>query len=363
MSTKGPTGPQHCISGVYNVTPITLGDGQQAPIQLAANGAVLISGSITASNPSVAATGTADPGFATEIGILVGGNLVGVSASNPLPISGTISAASSLNATATLPTLAPGSQSPQGSLAGAGYAQLVFGSASGGGTQVDGTHGLPVQLLAGTAIAGKVGIDQTTPGTTNLVDASNFPVTVDTNAGAAGASTLRAVIATGGATVPISALSIGATASGVPADAEYVGLIAKTANPTAASDGNLVGAMADKLGRQVTVIGNVRDNKASNTITLSSTASATLVSGIASVFNDIYGLILANQSATGVTITLLSSSGATGIPFYIPPTDTRGFMLPSSDGLKQNTTGTNWTAALSAGSITVKATALYVKNI
>jgi hypothetical protein len=81
------------------------------------------------------------------------------------------------------------------------------------------------------------------------------------------------------------------------------------------------------------------------------------------VYNDIYGLIAANQSATGVTMTLSSSSGATGIPIYIPANDTRGFMLPSSDGLKQNTVNTNWTAALSAGSITVKATALYVKNI
>jgi hypothetical protein len=155
----------------------------------------------------------------------------------------------------------------------------------------------------------------------------------------------------------------GATGSGVPANGVYNGLLAKTSNPSAATDGNLVGAMADKLGRQVTVIGNVRDNKASNTITLSSTTSATLVAAIASTYNDIYGLIAANQSATGVTITLSSSSGATGIPIYIPANDTRGFMLPSSDGLKQNTVNTNWTAALSAGSITVKATALYVKNI
>jgi hypothetical protein len=51
-------------------------------------------------------------------------------------------------------------------------------------------------LSAGSAIIGKVGIDQTTPGTTNAVAATNFPTTVDTNSGSKSASTLRVVIAT-----------------------------------------------------------------------------------------------------------------------------------------------------------------------
>jgi hypothetical protein len=51
-------------------------------------------------------------------------------------------------------------------------------------------------LSAGSAIIGKVGIDQTTPGTTNAVHATNFPTTVDTNSGNKSASTPRIVIAT-----------------------------------------------------------------------------------------------------------------------------------------------------------------------
>jgi len=51
-------------------------------------------------------------------------------------------------ATATLPTLSEGATVvPRSSRAGAQYLQLVFGSASGGGTQVDLTHGLPVNAL------------------------------------------------------------------------------------------------------------------------------------------------------------------------------------------------------------------------
>src|SRR6266403_2036985 len=48
----------------------------------------------------------------------------------------------------------------------------------------------------GTAIIGKVGIDQTTPGTTNAVNTTNWPTTVDTNSGNKSASTPRFVIAT-----------------------------------------------------------------------------------------------------------------------------------------------------------------------
>ena len=53
-----------------------------------------------------------------------------------------------------------------------------------------------VVLAAGAALIGKVGIDQTTPGTTNAVAATNFPTTLDTNSGAKSASTVRVVLAT-----------------------------------------------------------------------------------------------------------------------------------------------------------------------
>lgn len=56
-------------------------------------------------------------------------------------------------------------------------------------------------LPAGTNLLGKVGIDQTTPGTTNLVAESNFPATVSTGTGAQGASSPRVTIATDSATV------------------------------------------------------------------------------------------------------------------------------------------------------------------
>jgi len=78
---------------------------------------------------------------------LVAGGAV-VSATNPLPTTATISGSVTVNdnitAISSLPTLSAGAQIPRGSLAGAAYSQPVFGSATGGGTQVDATHGLPV---------------------------------------------------------------------------------------------------------------------------------------------------------------------------------------------------------------------------
>lgn len=51
-------------------------------------------------------------------------------------------------------------------------------------------------IPVGNNLIGKVGIDQTTPGTTNAVSTTNLPTTVDTNSGNKSASTPRFVIAT-----------------------------------------------------------------------------------------------------------------------------------------------------------------------
>ena len=60
-------------------------------------------------------------------------------------------------------------------------------------------------LVAGSAIIGKVGIDQTTPGTTNAVSSTNLPSTVSTGSGATGASSPRVTVAVDSATVAGSA--------------------------------------------------------------------------------------------------------------------------------------------------------------
>lgn len=71
--------------------------------------------------------------------------------------SGSVSATTAATSQSTLPTLTPSASSPIYESLGAGlYVQPVFGSASGGGTQVDATHGLPVNVIAGGAGGGAV---------------------------------------------------------------------------------------------------------------------------------------------------------------------------------------------------------------
>lgn len=81
-------------------------------------------------------------------------------------------------------------------------------------------------LAAGANIIGKVGIDQTTPGTTNAVAVTNLPPTVDTNSGNKSASTLRMVLATDQPTMtnpqPVTPQIASGAAAGDTSHRQYV---------------------------------------------------------------------------------------------------------------------------------------------
>lgn len=348
------------------------------PIQVVGGG--------TGGNASVGLNGVTAPTSSTEIGFInSSGNLVGISPSNPLPISGSISATSALNATSTLPTLSSGSQSPQGSLAGASYVQPVFGSATGGGTQVDATHGLPVLLLAGTAIIGKVGIDQTTPGTTNAVDITNLPVTQDVNTGNATNSTVRVVLASNQPTVAISAASLplpsgaatsalqttgntslgtiasgyGATSATAPTDAVNNGLVAQTGLPTAVTGGQLISAMADKFGRQITRSAP-RNLLVKAALSTTGTSGTLLAAQGAGIFADLYSLRIANSSAAAVLVTI--SDGTVSEGYEVPATSTVGFTVPAGDADPASAANTAWTYTVATGTTTIYITAQFILN-
>jgi hypothetical protein len=102
-----------------------------------------------------------------------------------LRITGTINASSSMRSTTADPSYTNGTDNSLSSDL-AGYLRVLAKFASG----------QTVGLVAGSAIVGKVGIDQTTPGTTNAVAATNLPTAVDVNSGSKSNSTLRVVLAT-----------------------------------------------------------------------------------------------------------------------------------------------------------------------
>lgn len=168
--------------------------GRSAPLTVNTDGEECISGNIVASNPSVDATGGAVPADATYIagnkaGTLTGLTLDGSSNLNVNVAAGSISATSAATATAADPSYSEGvSEDLSQDLSG----HLRVGATQAGTWNV-GITGGSVGLLAGSAIVGKVGIDQTTPGTTNLVQVTDgsgaLNVIVDSSALPAGAAT------------------------------------------------------------------------------------------------------------------------------------------------------------------------------
>lgn len=157
----------------------------------------------------------------------------------------------------------------------------------------------------------------------------------------------------------------GATGSAVPSGAQYLGGLAKTALPTAGSDGNLTGAMVDKFGRQVILPQTIRDLIGTQTTTISaSTSETTIVTAAASTFNDLMMLIISNTSAstntridfrdtTGGTVlfSLESIGGAAPIGFALG-----GVAIP------QTSVNTNWTAQCATSTTDVRIYAVFAKN-
>ena len=214
-------------------------------------------------------------------------------------------------------------------------------------TALAGSGGFKVDIAGSgansTAGLVSVKIDQTTDGTTNKVSATQ-PT----------ASNLNAQV--------VGNVASGSTDSGNPVK---IGGLAKTANPTAVTDGQRVSALYDKLGKQV-VVGAIRDLKAvQNTTITSSTSETTIVTaGGASVFCDLYGLVITNTSATECEVTIKdATAGTTRLAFKVPANDTRGFMLPADSAVPQATANNNWTATCGASVASIKISALYVKNL
>lgn len=179
----------------------------------------------------------------------------------------------------------------------------------------------------------------------------------------AGAGTTVALSASTAAIGSVIAAGDVANAASDSGNPVKIGGIAKTANPTAVTDGQRVNALHDKLGKAV-VVGSIRDLKVVQQTTItSSTAETTVVTAVASTFLDVYGVIITNTSATVTKVTFKdSTAGTTRFVFEIPATDSRGFMLPESGAVPQATVNNNWTATCGTSVSAIEITMLAVKN-
>ena len=167
----------------------------------------------------------------------------------------------------------------------------------------------------------------------------------------------------------------GATAAGNPV---LGGAVAKTAQPTARTDGQVVAPLFSKVGHQVTKPWQVRDLTDSNAaVTLSTTTETTLVTAVASTFNDLVGLIISSTatftgSPTAVSLDFRDTTAGT-VRFSVALPITPGPLspIPLPDIFKQATVNTNWTVQLvftggttpAIGSGSIRVTAQTIRNI
>lgn len=157
----------------------------------------------------------------------------------------------------------------------------------------------------------------------------------------------------------------GATAATAPAGATYAGVRGTTALPTAVSDGQMVGAMGDKFGRQVVQPITVRDLLGTQTTTISASTSETTIvtAGGAGIFNDLVMLIVSNTSAATNTRIDFRDATAGSILFSLISIGGAGPIgFAPATVIPQTTAANNWTAQCATSTTDIRVYAVYAKN-
>lgn len=177
-----------------------------------------------------------------------------------------------------------------------------------------------------------------------------------TNLGVSGGTITARIVGNAGASIDA------ATAASVPANAIYKGGRGTTALPTAVSDGQLVGAMTDKFGRQIVVNGTVRDLIGTAILSNNSSSSAVsfIAAGAAGVFNDIITLVITNRSSTA-TVVSLSDNGAAGNIYTFAISANGGIVINFPTPIPQGTAAAAWNV-LNSAAVALDYITTYAKN-
>lgn len=375
------TSPANMImtGGIYNSTEPSPTTGQSTAIQLDAKGRtrhVIMDAAGNTRGANVNASSQLSVSVDAVAASNISSNLAQVGgASTATAASGTLKVGVVGNAAATLDAVVGAATAPTNMLAVGGvYNSTELSPTTGQSTalQLDakGRQRMVIMDAAGNTRGVNVNASNQMSVSIDAASATNIStnvaqmngVTVTMGNGVSGTGVQRVAIASDNSA--IAGVGAAATGAAVPANASYGGLLAQTANPSAATAGNLVGALSDKLGKQV-VVGSIRDLKGTQKTTItSSTAETTIVTAVASTFCDLYGLIIANSSATTTSVTIKdSTSGTTRFIFRVPANDTRGFVINESAAHNQATVNNNWTATCADSVASIEITAMFVKNI
>lgn len=175
--------------------------------------------------------------------------------------------------------------------------------------------------------------------------------------GIANAGTIRVAQATDCNVQVVGNVASDSVDSGNPVK---IGAVARTSLITAVANADRVDLMSNRYG-ELTTIHAIREQRGNQVTTITtSVAETTIATAVVGNFIDIYGLIVTNTSPTAVNVAIKDATlGTTRLNIAVPANETRGFMLPASDGHKQATINNNWTATVSASVTSVIITALW----
>jgi hypothetical protein len=190
------------------------------------------------------------------------------------------------------------------------------------------------------------------------------------DAGAGGhVQVVKLALSADGSATPIPATADGIAVQGSvahdAADAGNpvgVGLQARTTNPTAVADADRVRAIADKVGRQVVVVSQVRDLVTQATVVVSTTTETTIIAaGGAGVFHDVAAIVIFNRSTGSVQVRIRDATGGAHIwAPQLPPSG--GWAMAFPTPWKQGAANNNWTVELGTAATDVTVSLQCVKN-
>jgi hypothetical protein len=143
-----------------------------------------------------------------------------------------------------------------------------------------------------------------------------------------------------------------------------IGGIARQANPTAVAALDRVDLFCDDVGRQVVQLHQARDLVShQSTQIVNSTAETTIISQTASEFHDIIALVITNQTATAVNVTIKDSTAGTTRMIVALAANGGAVICPSTPIPQLAAVNNNWTATLSNATTTVNVFAQFAKNV
>lgn len=161
---------------------------------------------------------------------------------------------------------------------------------------------------------------------------------------------------------------VAATDAAVSGNPVYVGMRASDARPARMSaDNDVVPIWGDRHGAQIMEIGGPRGLKGRQRTTItSSTAETTIVTaGGASIFRDVYRILVHNTSATTTVVTIRDAAAGTVVfpPITLAGGEKWGFSATSSDAEPQAVANNNWTAQCSVSVASIEITTSFISRL